>query len=137
MRFAIPPEYSDRQEVPLEFLGPGGIPTLGWLADRAAGIHLEAEEQYILSQAAYGVPISETADQMDLSHDRVEARRADVSSLLLATSILHASRIGLEIGMVAYDKPQPGSPVPEILGDNTETFDLLSRGYRTDRKSVV
>lgn len=137
MRFVIPPEYSDPAEVPPEFLGPGGVPTLGWLAERATTIRLEPEEHYILSQAAYGVPVSETAEQMDLSHDRVEVRRADVTSLLLGTSILHAARIGLEVGMVAYDKPKPGSPIPVVQGENVETYDLLSRGYKTEEVAAL
>jgi len=135
MRFAIPPEYSDRTVVPEEYLGPLGIPTLGWLANEAAFITLVAEDEHILKGSAAGLKIPDIAAFLKanygttFSHDAIERRRDKISSDLLATCILHAGRIAIEAGIVPVDHPKPGQIIPDVLPQNVETLDLLSRGY--------
>lgn len=135
MRYHVPEAYSDPHIVPPEFLGPFGVPTLGWLAQDAASAlnlqPLESREQTVLQDAARGVLVMETAFNLGISHDAVERTRASATARLLGTSILHAVRIGIEIGIVPTEHPKPGQTIPYVHGQNVETFDLLSRGYTT------
>ena len=136
-RYEVPEEYADRHVVPLEYLGPLDIPTLGWLAHNASTIALGEREQIVLNDAAYGIEIAQTAKTLKRSHDVVEQCRADITSLLLGTSILHTARIGIEADLIPIHYPKPGQTIPRARGQNVQTFDLLSRGYKTEQVGIL